>query len=454
MNYEGAISEDCLYLNVWTPNQGVGSKLPVMVWIHGGAFVTGSGSDQIYDGAALARQGVVVVTLNYRLGSLGFLAHALLSAESPQNISGNYGLLDQLAALQWVQRNIDKFGGDADKVTIFGQSAGAASVSLLLVNPLAKGLFHASIAQSPAMVGLLRPLRQEQLGVISAETVGQRIVQELGINQDSDVLSALRKIPWQKIDWAVAKLQMELGTEMLKSVCTPTVDGYLIPDHPVILFGQGRRHQVPSIIGITANEGTMFLPDMISSQTNSAEYRQYLQTAFGADAEKLYELLPVKSTPEVWRRMDQLLSAKWFGAWAHFMARTAKDASQIWFYRFTRQPPRWAARVLAEDSLQGEIPHEKLGACHSSELFYVFGFTKLLLGFFFSDWALSAQIMSYWTNFAKNGNPNGGDLPVWPSYGEPEQPHYLEIDRDIRSRSDLEVEFYQIITKTWLESAY
>jgi len=454
MDYQGEKNEDCLFLNVWTPNQDPGAKLPVMVWIHGGAFVTGSGSDELYDGAALARQGVVVATFNYRLGPLGFLAHPLLSAESPHYISGNYGLLDQVAALKWVQRHIDKFGGDPHQVTIFGQSAGAESVCLLLVNPLAQGLFHGAIAQSPVMVGSLRPLRQEELGVVPAETVGTRLVQELGIESEAEVLSALRRISWRKIEAAAAKLQLELGTEILKSVCTPTVDGHIIPEHPVILLSRGRRHQVPLITGVTANESTVFLPYMISSQTGPEDYQQYLQATFGSDAEKIRELLPVKSRSEVWPRLDQLFSAKWFGSWACFLAGTAQNPQQTWFYRFTRLLPKWAAEVLAEESKQSGIPYEKLGACHSAELFYVFGFTKLLLGFFFKDWDLSGQIMTYWTNFAKSGNPNGGDLTEWPPYGAPEQRRYLEIGRDIKARSHLEVELYQLIAKTWLKSAY
>jgi para-nitrobenzyl esterase len=454
MSYRGAMDEDCLSLNVWTPNNGIGPKLPVMVWIHGGAFITGAGSDELYDGAALARHGVVVVTFNYRLGALGFLAHPLLSAESPDHISGNYGLLDQVAALQWVQRHIDRFGGDPDKVTIFGQSAGAESISLLLVNPRAQGLFHGAIAQSPVTVGSLRPLRQEQLGVVPAETVGRRLVQALGIDQVSEVLSVLRQTSWIKINAAAAKLQAELGTEILQSVCPPTVDGHIIPDHPVILFGQGRRHQVPLITGVTANESTMFLPYMVPSHPTVEEYQQYLQTAFGIDAEKVRELLPVKSAAAVWQRLDQLISAKWFGAWANYMAHTTRDPQQTWFYRFTRQPPRWATEVLTEDPVQRQIPYEKLGACHSAELFYVFGFTKLLLGFFFNDWALSEQMMTYWTNFAKTGNPNGGVLPEWPAYGTPTLRQYLEIGRDIRGRSGIEVDLCNIITKTWLKSAY
>jgi para-nitrobenzyl esterase len=448
------MDEDCLYLNIWTPHPGHGPKLPVMVWIHGGAFVTGSGSDEIYDGAALARLGVVVVTFNYRLGALGFLAHPLLAAESPHQISGNYGLMDQMAALKWVQRHIDKFGGDPQKVTIFGQSAGAASVSLLLVNPLAPGLFQAAIAQSPVLVGSLRPMRQEQMGVVPAETVGTRIVQELGLDRDADVLGALRQIPWEKIDAAVIKLQAELGTEILQGVCPPTVDGHLLPGHPVTLFRQGRRHQVPLLTGVTANESSTFLPSMFSSQPTPEEFHQYLQTTFGPDAEKIRELLPVKAAGEVWLRLDQLFTAKWFGAWANFMAGTAQNPEQTWFYRFTRKIPQWATAVLAEDEVQRRIPYERLGACHSADLFYVFGFTKLLLGFFCKDWALTKQIMTYWTNFAKFGNPNGGDLPEWPSYGAAAPHRYLEISGNIKARSDLEAELYAIITRTWLASAY
>jgi para-nitrobenzyl esterase len=267
-------------------------------------------------------------------------------------------------------------------------------------------------------------------------------------------LSTLRQMPWRKIEEVISRLQMELGTEILKNVCTPTVDGHIIPDHPVVLFRRGHRHQVPLIVGVTANESTMFLSDLVSSQASSEEYQQYLRAAFGSNAEKIWELLPAKSPEEIWHRLDQLVSVKWFGTWAHFMAGTAQSPQQTWFYRFTRQPPRWATKVLAEDSQQSQIPYEKLGACHSAELFYVFGFTTMLLGFFFRDWSLSEQIMSYWTNFAKRGNPNGADLPEWPSYGAREQHCYLEIGRDTKARFDVEVDLHQAITETWLESAY
>ncbi|MFA5110753.1 MAG: carboxylesterase family protein [Desulfobaccales bacterium] len=453
-NYSGPMSEDCLFLNVWTPAKSDGDRLPVMVWFHGGAFISGSGSDELYDGAALAGRGVVVVTCNYRLGVLGFLAHPRLSAESPDRVSGNYGLLDQVAALDWVRRNIAKFGGDPGNVTIFGQSAGAASVCLLMVNPLAKGLFHAAIAQSPAMVGMLRPLRQEQLGVAPAETVGLRIAQELGLDRAPDILSNLRQVPWDRLNAAAARLETTLGVEVLKLVFGPTVDGRVIPNHPVRLFGQGRRHPAPLITGVTADESTIFLPLIMPLFTGPADYQRYLQATFGEQAAEVDRLLPVRSTADLWPRLNQLISAKWFGAWANYLAATAPDTRQTWFYRFSRRAPKWATQVLAADSGQTELSVHKLGVAHGAELFSVFGFTKILLGFGWDDWRYSDRIMTYWTNFAKTHRPEGAALPDWQPYGTFRQRAYLEFGQEIRPQTGLDVRLYRLIADTWLRSAY
>ncbi|MCK9374663.1 MAG: carboxylesterase family protein [Syntrophobacterales bacterium] len=452
-HYSGPMSEDCLFLNVWTPAKRDGERLPVMVWFHGGAFISGSGSDELYDGAPLAGHGVVVVTCNYRLGVLGFLAHPLLSAESPDRVSGNYGLLDQVAALDWVRRNIAKFGGDPGNVTIFGQSAGAASVCLLMVNPLAKGLFHAAIAQSPAMVGMLRPLRQEQLGVAPAETVGLRLVQELGLDRARDMLSNLRQVPWAKLNAAAAGLETDLGVEVLKLVWVPTVDGTVIPAHPVRLFGQGRRQPVPLITGVTADESTIFLPLIMPQFASPADYQRSLKAMFGEKAAEVERLLPVRSSADLWPRLKQLLSAKWFGAWADYLAATAAYSRQpAWFYRFTRRAPKWAAQVLAEDTGQKQLSAHKLGVAHGTELFSVFGFTKILLGFGPSDWRFSDQVMAYWTNFAKTHRPQSAGLPDWQPYGS--QRAYLEFGQEIRPRAPLDVKLYKLIADTWLVSAY
>ena len=453
--YDDKMNEDCLYLNVWTPARRDGEKLPVMVWVHGGAFMTGSGSDEIYDGSGLSKKGVVVVTLNYRLGSLGFLAHPLLSAESPAKVSGNYGLLDQIAALQWVQRNISRFGGDPRKVTVFGESAGATSVSLLLVSPLSKELFRSAIAQSPVMVGSLRPLRTGEFKVVPAETVGTKIAEALGITAGHDVLDALRKASWEKIEEASSRLGADVGVEVLKLVCAPTVDGHVIPDHPARMFREGRQHRVPLITGVTANESTVFLPHYVTRETSPEDYRKYVKTAFPTDAERVLELVTVRGAGEVWEGIDRVISAKWFGAWAGFMAESAeKEKTPAWFYRFSQKPPQWAAEVLLADSADEDLDGEKLGVPHGSELFYVFGFLETLLGFGDEDRAFSDKITTYWTNFAKTGNPNGSGMPNWPAYGPPHQRNYLDLGPEIKAGSRLNAELHRLVEKTWLNTAY
>jgi para-nitrobenzyl esterase len=453
--YDGLMDEDCLSLNVWTPATGEDEKLPVMVWIHGGAFMSGSGSDEIYDGTALSRKGVVVVTLNYRLGPLGFLAHPLLSAESPEKVSGNYGLLDQIAALQWVQRNIAKFGGDPRKVTIFGESAGATSVCLLLVSPSAGGLFQSAIAQSPVMPGCLRPLRKGEFEIVPAETVGTRLSEEMGIPDGPNALDALRNAPVAAIETAASKLSAEMGVEFLKLVCTPVVDGQVIPDHPARIFGAGKQHRVPLMTGNTANESTIFLPQFISSETGPDEYLKYIQRAFRGDAEKILKIVPAGGTGETWRCFDRLVSAKWFFAWADFIAETTGKAGiPAWVYRFSRKPPPWASEVILSDSIDADVSDEQLGVPHGAELYYVFGFMEPLLGFADEDRAFSDQIITYWTNFAKTGNPNGGGLPPWPGRDTPNRLDYLELGAEIGPGSAPNSELYRLIEKTWLQSVY
>jgi len=453
--FDGLMDEDCLSLNVWTPARAEDKKLPVMVWIHGGAFMTGFGSDEIYDGTALVKKGVVVVTLNYRLGPLGFLAHPLLSAESPEKVSGNYGLLDQIAALRWVQRNIARFGGDPQKVTIFGESAGAASVSLLLVSPSADGLFQAAIAQSPVIPGCLRPLRIEEFQVLPAETVGMRLSRALGIPSGPNALDTMRKTPWETVEEAASKLSAELGVEVLSLVCPPTVDGHVIPDHPVRVFRSGGQKRVPLMLGTTANESTIFLPLIVPPEAGPREYRKYIQTEFAEDAGRVLQIVSPRSTWETWRCYDRVVSAKWFGAWVDFMARSAgKAGTSAWMYRFTKRPPPWAAEIVRDDTTSSDISSERIGIPHGAELYYVFGFMESLLGFSEEDQAFSDIMITYWTNFAKTGNPNGAGLPDWPGFGTPAQRNYLELGAEIRTGSGLDSELYRLVEKTWLNTVY
>jgi para-nitrobenzyl esterase len=269
------------------------------------------------------------------------------------------------------------------------------------------------------------------------------------------VASALRQVPWDRLAIAAATLEESLGVEVLHLVCCPTVDGWLIPDHPVRLFKQGRRHPVPLLTGVTANESTIFLPWLMPRFSSPEAYRQHLDATFGKNAARVFKLLPAASPKDLWPCLDKLITAKWFGAWANYMAATALNVQQpAWFYRFTRRAPTWATEVLAEDSTKAPLSPDQLGVVHGAEIFSVFGFTKILLGFGLDDWRFSEQIMTYWTNFAKTGRPEGAGVPPWPPYGTLEQRNCAEFGREIAAKPGLDVELYDLIAQTWLVSAY
>ena len=259
----GQIGEDCLSLNIWTPEETKGGPFPVMVWLHGGGFSTGSGSMPIYDGTYFASLGIVTVTINYRLNALGFLAHPELTAESPGRTSGNYGLTDQVFALKWVKENISRFGGDPGNVTVFGESAGGASVVSLLSSPLAAGLFHRAIAQSCGNApSLLRKLGESNRHLESAEAVGLKFAQKLGIDAGKGALRKMRALPAQELAEAWFKYVMEdaTGASFTGSwqINQLTIDGYVLHDSPANTFAKGKQNNVPLIAGTTADEGTLF----------------------------------------------------------------------------------------------------------------------------------------------------------------------------------------------------
>src|SRR5499427_3758474 len=263
-------SEDCLYLNVWTAARG-NDRRPVMVWIHGGAWTRGSGSTPTYDGAALAKKGVVVVTTNYRLRAFGFFAHPELTKESPTHGSGNYGILDHLAALKWVQKNIAAFGGDPARVTIFGESAGSWSVNNLVATPLAKGLFQRAIGESGGQFSITRTLTEaEQAGAKFAEANG------------AASLSALRAMP-------AATLNGANGFQT-----SATVDGWVFPQDVMTIFKNGKQNDVPVIIGSNANEGSIFTPETVTGES----FKQQTERQYGPDAETVLKLYPFTSDQE------------------------------------------------------------------------------------------------------------------------------------------------------------
>lgn len=451
---DGPAEEGCLTLNIWTPARKPGAKMAVMFFLHGGAFVAGAGSQDLYDGAALAGEGVVVVTCNYRLGTLGFLAHPLLSAESPDGVSGNYGLQDQLAALAWVKRNIAAFGGDPEQVSVFGQSAGGESIALLLICPEADGLFNRAIMQSPAMPGSLRHLREPRLGVVPAEAVGQRIAALLGVDKEAAPLAALRRAAPADLERAARSLSAELGVELVGLVTGPVVDGKYIPEHPMALFKAGRFLRLPLIVGVTANEGSIFVPLLGELAEEPEAFRVGMDRLFGSDADEAIRLMQSRGLSEPWSGLDAALSARWFESFARFLARTAaENGVPSFYYRYTRPIPESAVEILAEDSGAGDLPLARFGVPHGAELFPVFGLTAWYLGFSTKDNEQGKATRGYWTRFAKNGEPGGDGAHAWPRF-DPERPRAMEFGESIRQIDLLADPLLQLIERGWLTRTY
>lgn len=411
-------SEDCLYLNIWTAAGQADAKYPVMVWIHGGGFTTGAGSLPMYDGAALARAGVVLVTINYRLGPFGFFAHPALSRESANKVSGNYGLLDQMKALAWVRDNIERFGGDPGNVTIFGESAGSAAVCRLMVSPLSKGLFHRAIAQSGGAHGRNQYLKQSAGGIESAESMGERLCRKLGCDTEEDPLGALRRVSADDLLDAAAPA---VGLYGQGDKYRPVVDGWILPDDPGRLFDAGKAHNVPLVIGSNADEGTIFIRQI--PIRGKLGYRIFLRTVAGNRAGEVETLFPVESDADIQASLNKLTTAFAFAAPARAIARALdRQKTPVYLYQFTRVSP---SRLL-----------EPYGAFHSLEIAYVFGNFRGALTAEPADEKLSETMRAYWIQFAKTGNPNLPALPGWPKYSEKSDVH-LELGETIRTGTGL-----------------
>jgi para-nitrobenzyl esterase len=414
----GETSEDCLYLNVWTTARDADAKLPVMVWIHGGSYAFGSGSQPIYDGAALARRGVVLVTINYRLGPFGFFAHPALSAESGRG-SGAYGFLDQIAALEWVQRNIAAFGGDPGCVTIFGESAGSGSVTALLVSPLTDGLFHRAIAQSG--VAFAKPLRE-------AEQAGEGFAKELGCEGEGALAALRAKSAKELLD--AASITMNIFGEGAFRF-GPTIDGHVLPRDPVELMPAQR--DVPLLLGTTADEGTIFVIQSPEGATK-ASFERAVTSVFGAQAGRVLERYPVERDADARGALARVIADAFFVEPTRAFARArAGLRSRTFMYHFTRVSP--GARML------------RLGAHHASELGYVFG-TLQPLGTDAKDGALAATIASTWVRFARTGDPNGDGLPEWPAYTT-EGDQHLELGDEVRVGAALRREQCDALDSVW-----
>ena len=401
-------SEDCLYLNVWTNNLGGQTPQPVMVWVHGGSNVAGEGSSPWYDGSMLARRGVVVVTINYRLGVFGFLAHPALSAESPDRVSGNYALLDQLAALRWVQANIKQFGGDPDRVTIFGESAGSLDLVALMASPSSAGLFHRAIAQSGAPMGIaLRLAQAEAQGTAFADASGA---------DTAGIAGALRRKPAAEL--------LELAERLVpagKLQIQPVIDGWLLPDAAGRIFSTGKQRQVPLMIGSNAREMTTLRAYLPRIERTVAAYRGWLRQTVGADAERFAELYPVHSDAEVEDALIDATTDSLFTCPARFAARAmARVGTPAYLYQFTRVRPRG----------------QSLGAYHAAEITHVFETRLPWLPWEPVDDRLSVAMAKYWVAFATTGTPAAEGLPAWPSH-DAAGDRYLELGPSIEAKAGL-----------------
>ena len=418
----GGLGEDCLYLNIWVPKGKAEEELPVMVWIHGGAFQIGSASlemDQgqtLYDGGNLAQRGVIVITLNYRLGPFGFLAHPLLSRESPQGVSGNYGLLDQLAALQWVRENIGSFGGDASCITLFGQSAGASSICYLMINPLAKGLFQRAIVQSaPFWIQQVDNPMYEALE--SVERTGEELARALGSDSTPDVLGDMRSRSSEELINAAG---LKAGILPGGMHFGPVIDGWLLPDRPEYLFFRGEQYEVDMLVGSNKDEASFMV---FAIDFDVDEYAEFVQRMEGPLAEEALCFYPAEERAQVRPALSRLVTELEFAAPARFIARSMSNMGRkAYLYQFAHTPPTEYGSVLC--------------ACHGAEIPYVFNDLDPDEGYQTQDVQLSSNITEYWTNFARNGDPNGPGFPTWPSYGG-ETDLSLELGEEISVKSGL-----------------
>lgn len=404
------ISEDCLYLNVWTPAKRNTTDLPVLVYFYGGGFVAGDGSEYRYDGASMAEKGIVVVTVNYRLNVFGFLAHPELSAEAPYGASGNYGLLDQQAALAWVQENIAAFGGDPDRVTIAGESAGSVSVSIQMASPLSKDLIAGAIGESGASI----PPTLAPIPLAEAEKQGLEFARAAGY----PTLAELRALSTREV--------YEIYTESRRFGFPLVLDGYLIPRSLPQIFAAGEQAQVPLLVGWNSAEmpGIVFMQGQPYAQ---ATYVEKVKQAYPDDHERVLELYPGTSAEEVESSATALASDRFiaYSTWKWFDLHRKHSEQPVYRYLYSRVRPPLVDQGRVSGLAGGTSPRDPnappppqpIGAAHAVEIEYAMGNLHLVDDYAWepADYTVSKTMQQYFANFIKTGDPNGGELPQWPA---------------------------------------
>ncbi len=383
-------SEDCLYLNVWTPAKPTNQKLAVLVYFYGGGFGAGDGSEYRYDGEALAKKGIIMVTVNYRLGIFGFLAYPELTAESAHHSSGNYGLMDQHAALVWVKKNIAAFGGDPNKITIGGESSGSMSVCGQMASPLSKGLFRGAIGESGSLLGNWSPTL-----LADAEQIGVKFATSIGAKSLAD----LRKLPADSLLKISAREDFPI-----------TVDGYFLPESPQAIFNAGKQMDIPLLAGWNSAESG---PDGVLGRLDPTldNYKSSIKKLYGDRTSDILNVYAPVTDADVAQAATDLATDRFaYGTWKFIDLQTKTHNKPVYRYFFTRKRP------VMVSAPAGPVDHS-MGAAHTSEIEFALGnlFTNKVYAWTADDYKISETVQNYFVNFVKTSNPNGAGLPAWES---------------------------------------
>jgi para-nitrobenzyl esterase len=441
MNFRSnGMGEDCLYLNVWTPAKSGSERLPVLVYFFGGGFVAGDGSEPRYDGGSMAAKGIVAVTVNYRLGVFGFMAHPELTKESPHHASGNWALLDQHAALEWVKQNIAAFGGDPRKVTIAGESAGSIAVSAQMASPLSKDLIAGAIGESGSILSALAPVplaQGEEQGVKFAAAVG------------AAGIAALRAMPAEQVLAAAGKQGMPRFS--------PTIDGYFFPESPTAIFAAGKQAHVPLLAGWNSEESNA--RGVLGREAPTVEnFEKAVARLYPSDAKAVAaEYAPAKDA-DVLQAATDLASDRFiaFSTWKWIDLAAKTGGKPVYRYYYARPRPAMTPEMgnataglaggVIRGSGPGTPPPPARGAVHSAEIEYAMGnlATNKVYAWTPEDYQVSKIMQEYFANFVKTGNPNGAGLPKWPTANDGQ---FLRIDVETRAETDQHRGRYQVLDR-------